>query len=275
MAPIVLDKEFLTREGDSGVLLTSHPIGELKPVETELCVRTLGLGAHLVQRTGFEAKGVVPAGPLLALCGTSRALAIFSSILELYDQGNHASIGILYRSVIELWIYVVFLLNDEEAAVETLVSSHRWVFRDIDDDPVLAILDIEPSKVTPRRPNLKAIADRVESLDVPMGGLVQQAYSGLFGPASHFFTHTSLRGLLNHLEADKNYIRPTPVETGTDPLDQPLRPLMAAVLVGDMTRQHIKNIQNRELAEWVRAFDIFTVKVLKQRIGESQQQDGP
>ena len=275
MASIVLDKEFLKREGDNGALLTSHPIGELTPVETELCVRVMGLGAHLIHRTGFEAKGVVPAAPLLALCGTSRALAILSSIVELHDQGNHASVGILERSVIELWIYVVFLLNDGEAAVETLVSSHRWVFRDIDDDPILAILDIDPSKIPPRRPNLKAIADHVKSLDAPMGNLVQQTYSDLFGLASHFFTHTSLRGLLNHLEADKNYIRPTPVETGTDPFDQPSRPLMTAVLVGDMTRQHMKNIHNRELADWVRALDNFTVEVLKRRIDEAQRQNGP
>ncbi len=279
LAAMILRKEYLTRYNAGGqLMLTSHPICGLTPITTEFCLRVQSLGARTLQGISMEASEYVEISTLLALCGTARSIALLSSVVELASQGNYASVGVLYRSIVELWIHVIYLLRHDMEAVELLVSTHRWHYRDLADDPYLEMLGVDVGRVTPQRPNIRSVVERLETVsEQQLGfaegrkGMMDETYAGVFRPASHLYAHTSLVGLLNHTELfDGHYVRPSLIERAIGSENQWERVLVSTFCVADMLLQVTQLLRgnkttttNEEFQELLSAFKRFMGDVIR------------
>jgi hypothetical protein len=266
IAALIVKKQFPVRPGKDGNMLTIESIGELSALESELCVRAVGLGAWVVENTSLTAPDGehLPLSSVLALCGLSRGIAILTSMLQLAEASNYVAVGILQRSLTELTIYVTYLLRDGESAITALVGAHKWQFRDLAEDPYLAHIDLDSDNIAPRRANFRAILDHLHSLGPGPAWLPGEYYRSLFGTASHIFTHTSLVGLLQHIATDdtgRQWLTLTERDSGIEG-SQSERAFVGAVSVASLLLQLAPHLESEVFDDLITRFRDFALEVV-------------
>jgi len=236
---VVIDRDFAVRTSTTEPveMLTMASIRGLSSAEVEFCNRalvTLGVfcQADFQQRTARST--------LFLVAAAARMCALFAGLMSLYEQSMDVGVGVLFRSLTDLWLGTEYLALAGDEAVDALVSEHRWKWRiDPQEDPIVCMLygehiDAVPA---PHGPNLRRMVARIDELasDERRRGLVKSAYEGIFREASHLSAHPSVLGLLDHLHATSDgRVFVSAIQRGDRDRDLAAQVLTAGVLIADV-----------------------------------------
>jgi hypothetical protein len=268
MASVVFEHEFARRTRDGVEFLTAHAIGELDELETEFCLRAASLGAVVAQGARFADQEIIDGPFFLALAGIARSANLLGTIVSLAEAENYAPCSILYRSIFELWVYVTLLFEDPEYGFELLIANHKWMSEaDDSEDPFLKVLASDVTSIRARRPNLRAAVERVERnrRGKPLAGLLDRGYRDVFSPLSSMFVHTSLSGLMRHIEMWDGVPGVSALEK-SDNVDHATRVLVPAIALSDMCWQASAKVDMGETSKRVQELRAMTPSALKRWI---------
>jgi hypothetical protein len=276
-ARLFLETAYCLRDADEKRFVTFSPLVGLSSLETEFCMRAASLAGITGQLyvSHREGENLVPASQFLALTSIARASALAFGEISLYENENFLSAGMMYRPIMELWVFFRYLLLEPEAAVDTLIGAHRWRWKlEPEDDIVGALFGEAANEVRPQRPIIPVMVTRVREglldTDPAFAKLLQGLYDEIYGGMSHLYVHTSLLGLLRHVHLSDEGVHLSVQPRLDDELELPMLLIMTGVLLSDMVTQTVKvlNIPDA-VGEDARELDKLMLEVLATRAGLS------